>query len=333
MEYNGKIPITIVTGCLGSGKTTFIQHTLKNIVKDEDIAIIVNEYGKVGLDHHLIKNVEEKTVLLSGGCICCNSREDLEAELKDLLFSYEKGEVHFDRVLIETTGLADPAPILFTVLNNEMLEKRYVIESVITTVDCVNSELHFKNNPEIMKQVALADKIILTKNDIATEEEIEQTIQRIRNVNPSVKLLLNELIDETIFKENYVKDKAFINVPSIRPKHNDSNKIQSISFTFSKPLDWIAFGLWLSMLLHSNGEQVLRVKGILDVGEEGPIILNGVQHIIHPPQHLKEWPSSEIQSNLIFITRDLDNSLIAKSLEAFQEFLGTKVQMLEYSAL
>lgn len=333
MEYNGRIPITIVTGCLGSGKTTFIQHTLKNIVKDEDIAIIVNEYGKVGLDHHLIKNVEEKTVLLSGGCICCNSREDLEAELKDLLFSYEKGEVHFDRVLIETTGLADPAPILFTVLNNEMLEKRYVIESVITTVDCVNSALHFKNNPEILKQVALADKIILTKNDIATEEEIEQTIQRIRNVNPSVKLLLNELIDETIFKENYVKDKALINVPTIRQKHNDSNKIQSISFTFTKPLDWIAFGLWLSMLLHSNGEQILRVKGILDVGEEGPIILNGVQHIIHPPQHLEKWPSSEIQSNLIFITRDLDTSLIAKSLEAFQEFLGTKVQMLEYSAL
>lgn len=328
MDYNGKIPITIITGCLGSGKTTFIQQALTKIAHDEEIAIIVNEFGQVGLDHHLIKNVEEKTILLSGGCICCNSREDLEHELTSLLFNYEKGEIHFERILIETTGLADPAPILFTILNNAILEKRYVVESVIATVDCLNSELQFKQNPEISKQIALADKIILTKNDLATTEEIYFTKEQILSINPTVKLLTLQDVDASIFKETIQLNRT---LPNTYKKQK--NSIQSISFTFNKPLDWIAFGLWLSMLLYSNGEQVLRVKGILDVGEVGPIVLNGVQHITHPPQHLSSWPSGVTQSHLIFITRDLKIDLIKTSLEAFQGFLSTEVELLEYTDL
>lgn len=332
-EYNGKKPVTVITGCLGSGKTTLIQKILSNKESKEDYAVIVNEFGQVGLDHHLIKRVEERTVLLNGGCICCNSREDLEEELKDLLYADESGKETFDRVIIETTGLADPAPILFTIMSNPLLQNRYVVDCVITTIDAKNGKIHLKNNPEIYKQLSVADKVIVTKIDIASEKEINELVANVKGINPTCEIIYskNGDVNPDIVKLNKSSiGISNINVNETSNTNHYSNDIQSISFTFSKPLNWVAFGLWLSMLLHAEGESVLRVKGLLDVGEEGPIVLNGVQHIIHPPQHLDSWPMGEDVSHIIFILRGISTETLSESLFAFQKFLDTEVSVLEY---
>jgi len=331
--YNGKKPVTIITGCLGSGKTTIIQKMLSNKDYIEDFAVIVNEFGQVGLDHHLIKRVEERTVLLNGGCICCNSREDLEEELKTLLYADESGKETFDRVIIETTGLADPAPILFTIMSNPLLQNRYVIDCVITTIDAKNGKIHLKNNPEIYKQLSVADRVIVTKTDIASEKEISELVANVRGINPTCEIIYakNGDVDPSVVKLN--KSSIGIsnfNINEISNRNHYSNDIHSISFTFSKPLNWVAFGLWLSMLLHAEGESVLRVKGLLDVGEEGPIVLNGVQHIIHPPQHLDTWPKEEDVSHIIFILRGISTETLSESLFAFQKFLDTEISVLEH---
>lgn len=329
-EYFGKKPVTIITGCLGSGKTTLIQNILSNKDYIENFAVIVNEFGQVGLDHHLIKQVEETTVLLNGGCICCNSREDLEIELKNLLYADESDKEKFDRVIIETTGLADPVPILFTIMSNPLLQNRYVVDCVITTIDAKNGKIHLKNNPEIYKQLSVADKVIVTKIDIATETEISELVANVKGINPTCEIIYAENgdVNPSVVKLN----KATIGISNVKineisNKNHYSNDIHSISYTFSKPLNWVAFGLWLSMLLHAEGESVLRVKGLLDVGEEGPIVLNGVQHIIHPPKHLDTWPEGENISHIIL--RGISTDKLSESLFAFQEFLDTEVAVLE----
>jgi G3E family GTPase len=327
-----KTPITIVTGCLGSGKTTLLRKLLEK-PELEQTAVIVNEFGQVGLDHHLLRKTDESTILLKGGCICCNNREDLENELKSLL-SLDQKQGKFNRVIIETTGMADPAPILFTVLTNPMLQHHFYIECVITTVDAKNGLLHIKNNPELVKQVTVADKIILTKTDITPPNQKEELIEKLRSINPAVETIevVHGDADVGIIKAN--PNRSFIASMFEKKdekinKNHYSSDIQSISFTFNKPLDWTAFGLWLSSLLHANGENIMRVKGLLDVGEKGPIVLNGVQHIIHPPNHLNEWPEEENQSHLIFILRVIDPDSIFKSLKIFQNFLGSDFELLE----
>lgn len=332
-DYNGKKPITVITGCLGSGKTTLIQKFLSNKEFPEEIAVIVNEFGQVGLDHHLIKRVEERTLLLNGGCICCNSREDLEEELKHLLYADESGKAPFDRVIIETTGLADPAPILFTIMSNPLLQNRYVVDCVITTIDAKNGKIQFKNNPEIYKQLSVADKVIVTKTDIASETEISELVTNIKGINPVCEIIRskNGDVPPSVLKLNESSlGISNVNTYEISNSNHYSDDIHSISFTFKKPLNWVAFGLWLSMLLHAEGESVLRVKGLLDVGEEGPIVLNGVQHIIHPPQHLDSWPKGEDVSHIIFILRGISTAKLRESFFAFQEFLGTEISVLEY---
>ncbi|MCL7749977.1 CobW family GTP-binding protein [Halalkalibacter alkaliphilus] len=333
MSNRYKTPITVVTGCLGSGKTTLLRKLLQK-PELKNSAVIVNEFGKVGLDHHLLKKTDEKTILLKGGCICCNNREDLEKELKSLLSLEHSKTSDFDRVIIETTGMADPAPILFTVLTNPLLQHHFYIDCVITTVDAKNGKIHLQNNPELVKQVTIADKIVLTKTDITSNLEKESLIKELKKINPSTEMV------EAIHGSNANVDiiKGNNKVVSIRTddlsklaenKSHYSSNINSISFTFNKPLDWTAFGLWLSSLLHANGEKIMRVKGLLDVGESGPIVLNGVQHIIHPPDHLNKWPEENKQSHLIFILREIEPNSIFDSLNTFQNFLGTNFELLE----
>ncbi|RSK49218.1 CobW family GTP-binding protein [Bacillus canaveralius] len=326
------IPITVVTGCLGSGKTTLLRKLLTE-PELQHAAVIVNEFGKVGLDHHLLRKTDEKTVLLKGGCICCNNREDLENELKSLLCTDENNQTSINRVIIETTGMADPVPILFTVLTNPLLQHHFYIDCVIATVDAKNGLLHIKNNPELVKQVTVADRIALTKTDIASPSEVMELVSQLRKINPSIEIIeaVHGNADIAIVTGNFKK--GYI-TPSLKTEYREnkshySSNIKSISFTFKRPLDWTAFGLWLSALLHANGEKIMRVKGLLDVGEKGPIVLNGVQHIIHPPDHLHAWPEESNQSHLIFILRDIDPNAIFESLKTFQYFLNSDFELLE----
>jgi G3E family GTPase len=339
-----KRPVTIVTGFLGSGKTTLLSRVLPSLA---NTAVLVNEFGKVGLDHHLLRRADEKIVLLEHGCVCCTTREDLVAELLKLLDEEGRGEIPaLDRVVVETTGLADPAPILFTVFSHPVLQHHYRVDLVVVTVDAINGELHLDRNPESTKQVAAADVIVLTKTDVVGPGSAGPLHARIRNINSSARIIeapFGEVEPEELLRPaaDWSRDEprsANDSAPASETlvvEDGDTrhvSKTYSTSLTFDGPVDWAAFGIWFSMLLHARGEDVLRVKGLLDVGEAGPVLLNGVQHVVHPPDHLEEWPDEERRSRIIFITRGVRPDELLASLEAFRPIIGAGPRLIEANA-
>jgi G3E family GTPase len=330
-----KRPISIVTGYLGSGKTTLLSHLLRDESRQKT-AVLVNEFGDVGLDHHLLRHIDERTRLISKGCLCCSVREDLIKELKDLLNQDLNGELPgLERVVIETSGLADPAPILFTIMSDPVLQHHYEVEHIITTVDAVNAGLHLKHHRETVKQIAVADKLIVTKTDLVTDEAREALVRELSLLNPTAKIVISihgKTNSEVIFsKESVVAPVQRVvdrHLPNQESAHLQET-VKSLSLTFDRPIDWNAFGLWLSMLLYACGENVMRVKGLLDVGEAGPVLLNGVQHIIHPPEHLHEWPEQQAahRSQIVFIMKSIEAEQLLRSLHSFQHMIGAKAEL------
>ena len=328
-----KRPVTVVTGFLGTGKTTLLANVLSTPVM-RNTAVLVNEFGEVGLDHHLLRRADERTILLNQGCVCCCTREDLVSALLELLDEEDRGCIPpLDRVIVETTGLADPSPILFTIFSHPVLQHHYYVDLVISTVDAVNGELHLDRNPESSKQIAASDVVVLTKTDVAQADTVDRVYGRLLGINPCAGVI------EASFGE---VDPAELFSPPSSPVPFRKNwaagdgrhvsRIHSTSVTFDGPVDWTAFGVWFSMLLYARGENVLRVKGLLDVGEEGPVLLNGVQHIMHPPEHLEEWPDKDHATRLVFITRDVCSKELLASLEAFREIVGAMPRLVEANA-
>jgi G3E family GTPase len=326
-------PVNVLTGFLGSGKTTLLQRLL-GAPQLSRTAVLINEFGEIGLDHLLVQRVDEAVVLLESGCICCTIRGDLNGALRGLLEQSDRGEIPaFDRVVIETTGLADPGPILYTLLNEPVLQHHFRLGNVITTVDAVNAELHLSRNPEGIKQVAAADRLLVTKTDLAAPDQVAAVRQALAQVNPSAQVrdALEEPLDvdalldvrppqrsehmgagfAPLLREEASRD-------TLRALRRHSENVSSFSLVLGQPLDWTAFGVWLSLLLNRHGDDVLRVKGILQVqGSDAPVFLNAVQHVVHPPQHLDRWPTEDHRSRIVFITRGIDHARLRRSLEAF----------------
>ncbi len=316
-------PVTIVTGFLGSGKTTLLAGVLSR-PSMANTAVLVNEFGEVGLDHHLLRRVDERTVLLGGGCVCCTTREDLLDALKGLLDLDQRGEIpRLERVVIETTGLADPAPILHTIFADPVLQHHFAVDLVLVTVDALNGGLHL-DNPESVKQVAAADRIIVTKTDLAEPGMAKSLKRRLGEINPSARIqsaAFGEVDVDELFSPGDPGPRPAV-IPDAATGRHITGETHSVSLTFDGPVDWTAFGIWLSMLLHARGEEVLRVKGMLDVGEPGPVVINGVQHTIHPPAHLDAWPDEDHRSRVVLITRGVSPEDLMGSLRAFGGLLG-----------
>ncbi|HVY06403.1 MAG TPA: GTP-binding protein [Burkholderiales bacterium] len=321
-------PVNVLTGFLGSGKTTLLQRLLRS-PRMVRTAVLINEFGEIGLDHLLVERVDEAVVLLASGCICCSIRDDLKAALLDLLGRRERAEIPcFDRIVIETTGLADPGPILYTLLGEPVIRHHYRPGNVITTVDAVNASLHLSRNPEGIKQVAAADRLVLTKTDLASPEQTAIACDALARLNPAATIWRSA--QEPMDVDFLLDATAVAGEPDpsrYRPTQAGrahAGFVSSFSVVLDRPADWTAFGLWLSLLLDRHGDDVLRVKGILDVeGSPAPVFINGVQHIVHPPQHFERWPTDDHRSRIVFITRGIDASRLRRSLEAFCRLRAT----------
>jgi G3E family GTPase len=313
-----RLPLHLISGFLGSGKTTLLRRMLDAPALG-DSAVLVNELGEIGLDHHLLQHIDGETVLLRSGCICCTVRDDLGAALKDLLSRRARGEIPaFTRVILESTGLADPVPILSTVATDPALRHHFRIGRTVTVIDAVNATLQGRQQPEWARQVAVADQLVISKTDITAAEP---AIAQLRRINPGAPLHFAMAADLDV--ANLLADAepgsealAWTSPPSRLMAHGSG--VQSFCMVFDRPIDWVTLGIWLTMLLHAHGEHVLRVKGLLDVaGAAHPVFINGVQHVMHQPLHLNAWPDGDRRSRLVFILRDLSPDLVERSARAF----------------
>jgi G3E family GTPase len=304
---DGKTPVALVTGFLGSGKTTLISRLLAHPGLGET-AVIVNELGETAIDHHLLRRVDERTVLLGNGCVCCTLRGDLADELRDLLDRRTRGEIPaFRRVVVETTGVADPAPIVYTLLSEPVVRHHYELERVIATVDAV----HGLAGDDAVRQVAAADTLVVTKVDLADPGPLEE---RLRRLNPTADVVAAAHGD--VDPERLLTARRRLRDLPLE-EHDHRDEYRAVTLALDEQLDWTAFGIWLTMLLQARGGEILRVKGLLDVGGAGPLLLNGVQHVVHPPEHLEAWPDGDRRSHLVFIGRGLQRAPLEASLRAF----------------
>ena len=306
-----KTPVVLVTGFLGSGKTTLISRLLERPELGET-AVIVNELGEVGIDHHLLRRVDERTVVLSSGCVCCVLRGDLSDELRDLLDRRDAGDIPwFRRVVIETTGVARPAPIVQTLLSDPLLPHHYSLDAIVATVDGV----HGLRGPEAVQQVAAADTLVVTKSDIAEPEGLKALEEELDQLNPAARTVRASFGDVEADLLLSGSDRDVRELPTESNGH--AHGPHAVVLTLDRAIDWTAFAIWLTMLLHARGEEILRIKGLLDVGGAGPLLVSCVQHAVYPPVHLDAWPDEDRRSRLVVIGHDVDPEALETSLRAF----------------
>ena len=303
-----KTPVALVTGYLGSGKTTLIRAMLESPALG-DTAVIVNELGEIGIDHAILRQVDERTVLLASGCVCCTLRGDLADELRDLVDRRASGEIPpFTRVVVETTGVADPAPILATLVSEPLVRNQYVLESVIATGDAQ----HGLRGEESERQVAAADVLVVTKADLADPADVERTVGELNPVASVVRAVHGDVDPALLLGE-----RRSVAPPAHVHDHAHAEDVTAVSLVLDGPVDWLGFGVWLTMLLHARGREILRVKGLLDIGGEGPLLVDAVQHVVHPAVHLAAWPDDDRRSRLVLIGRRLDPERLERSVRSF----------------
>ncbi|MBK5956842.1 GTP-binding protein [Rhodoplanes elegans] len=372
-----RLPVTLLTGFLGSGKTTLLNAWLRT-TDLADAAVIVNEFGEIGIDHALIAASSDNTIELSTGCLCCTVRGDLVDTLRELTEKRASGEVKaFDRVVIETTGLADPAPVIQALMTMPVA-RRYRLTRVIATVDAVNGGTTLDRHPEAVKQAAVADEVVLTKADLASAADARDGLTaRIRGLNPGARLhvsrpdrmpMPSELASADIYDPatKSADVLAWLNAEAYAGGHDgpldgsgptghdhrhghdhghehehdhgdhdrddgaraqhrhDVNRhddaIGSFCLVYDEPLEWEHVAAWLDALVMAHGDDLLRVKGIMNIaGEPRPVVLQAVQHLFHPPAVLPAWPTPERRSQIVFIARALTRDYVAEVLDTVRQ--------------
>jgi G3E family GTPase len=338
------LPTALITGFLGSGKTTLLNGLLRHPGM-ADTAVIINEFGEVGLDHLLIETSFEDAVLLKSGCICCTVRGDLVDTMGSLADRRARGEIPpFSRVAIETTGLADPAPILHTIMGEASLKDRFRLDRVIATVDAANALDQLERHYEAAKQAAVADRLVLTKTDLVSDAMREAVLARLQALNPlaPVEIVVNGVVDPDLLFAPDPPDAALrrerLGAASAHGhahghehphghdqdhEHDDADHlarhhgISTVSLVREAPCEWPKLRTWLTALASLKGPNLLRVKGIVNVaGRAGPVVIHGVQHVFHPPVELKAWPDEDRRTRLVFITRNIAADALAQSFTA-----------------
>lgn len=333
---DGRVPIHVLTGFLGSGKTTLLRHLLADPGL-ADTAVVINEFGEVGLDHLLVREVAEDVVLLSSGCLCCSVRDDLVSTLAELNGLMRAGEIPaFARVVVETTGLADPAPIMQAILSETTLLPWFRLGQVITTVDAVNGEQTLARHREARQQLATADRLILTKTDLVGEFEGDALGDKLRAMNPSAGLLVSrkaQLPAGEILKEADAQWRAPVaaqlgpilhsaaGAPALPHAQGHDDAIKTFTVALQQPVEWPAFVEWLELLLASRGDFILRVKGLLAVSDDArPVVIQGVQHVLYPIERLPAWPPAAAAPGwIVFIASDLTQRAIENSIRSVYE--------------
>ena len=327
-----KIPVTIITGFLGAGKTTLVSKLIQHPDMNR-VAVVINELGEIGIDNDLVSMSSENISLLSNGCICCSVRTDMQETMRELFAKRMVGEIpEFDRIIIETTGLADPAPILQTLLSDALFEAQFRLDGLVTLVDGFNGLMQIEQQMETCKQIAVADLILITKSDLLESSGKQALELAIRSLNPQApmffvlngeiepKRLMNlglassRSVEKTLgflgslLESNNESTDSYLG--DFAKRHNQG--IKTVSLRFQDPFSWEAASAALELLTNLRGSDMLRVKGIMNIDGK-PVVIQGVQHIFHPPVTLDKWPSDDHDTRIVFITKNIEAELI-KSL-------------------
>ena len=337
------IPLTVLTGFLGAGKTSLLNRLLPDPAL-AGTAVIINEFGEIGLDHLLVKTIDDNMVLLQSGCLCCTLRGDLVTALENLLRDLDNGRVSFNRVILETTGLADPAPVLQTAMAHPYLVMRYRLDGVITVVDALNGSATLDQHLEAVKQVAVADRIVLTKTDLMTSDGAAKAelLARLHALNPAAPILdaaageatparlldcgLSDPARKTPDVKRWLAEEAYAETAHHHHDHahgHDPNRhderIRAFTLATDQPIPGATFEMFIDLVRSLHGPKLLRLKGIVKIAEtpDRPLVIHGVQHIMHPPAYLEGWPDADQRTRIVLITRDLEPQAVTRLFDAF----------------
>jgi len=320
-----RLPVVLLSGFLGSGKTTLVNAMLRDPAL-ADTAVAINEFGQIPLDQHLIEHGQDRTLVMANGCLCCNLSGDLEDAVMRLFSRRESTEIpRFKRLIIEPSGLADPAPIAQAILRNPLMSRVLRLEAIVTVVDAVFAETQLARHPESLKQIGLADTLLLTKTDRVEPADVQRLASLLSRLNPHAAVLTasygaleaSKLFPAGFLEPDAIPSRALRNYDAGPPSDDHTHGTAAVSLVADAPLRWRAFDAWLRGVRIEHAEALLRVKGLLNVAEaQGPIVVQGVHHVVDAPVELRQWPDADRRTRVVLITRGVPFGAIEASWKA-----------------